>query len=171
MRFQDFWSLVEKHPWIPRILFLLWESLEHDPISPHAIADCLSPKALRGVEIDLFDWENLNLNEIRSDSSDNSERNQLGIGIYHSTYWHRLETTDLPFTRRTSNQDPGLEKLTVQQLLQIVMDSGGVVDAVVKMTLIIDFKRPKNMIEAIREIIGGEDLPDIHLYAIYMPPF
>jgi len=176
MKYQDFWSLVEKHPWLPRVLFLLWELLERDPPWPHAIHDCLSPKALERVKIVFLQWEDLDLKATLGNCRDDGEgvdgrRMPQEVSISHDVYCHRPETPDLPFTLRISNQEPIYNELTVQELMGVVQKRGCVVDAVVKLTRIVELSRPHNLTEALIDLVKGGDYPETNIYEIYRPPF
>jgi hypothetical protein len=145
MDFVNFWKIVRKHPWIPRILVGAKQILvEQSETTPTLIDHLFGIDAVENeIEYIVFKpWSKLDLAAkheqltARDEDNENETAGTLSKHTSHYCYWHR-PTKQRPFTNHITNSDmdnlsksPNTRK-NVRQLIETVTEQGGVIDAVV----------------------------------------
>lgn len=183
MDYQEFWVLVEKHQWLPRILNNFFRALKDSQTDPYVIADFLSLSALKNnVDYIVFHpWESLDLESRPEKDTAEREMDKIHIegyrGVSYYCYWHLQNENG--FARDLCSQ-AGSEQhindvagdITVADLIKVVTEKGGIVDAIVKFSqLEVEASIGETREEKLLNTIFGEgDIAFRRAYDIYLPP-
>lgn len=178
MKPNEFWKLVEKHPWIPRILIGFTDQIGLFPRKPNVIAEYLSFSAIReriGF-ISFRPWSSLDLMEMpyrmrkETENPQDLSTHAKGEAIFHLCCFHRLGSYG-DFSDCISNE--AKDNQSLNDLIKGAVASGGIVDAVVRVheaMLIRDF--PADIVMG--KILNLEEDPTSynyrHGYEIFLPP-
>jgi hypothetical protein len=172
MDFTDFWPLVEKKSWLPRIFELFWCRVGEDlPLTPQCITKSFSPKALERIFISFGNWNELDMHAVYADKSSSGESPEgkwaESSRTYYSIYWHKKRKDMWPLTRMESHDcsDPRYKELTLGQLMEKVYEKGGTIDVVVKVHFIHRQDLSLDPAEALAQVFLSDEA--VHLTQIY----
>lgn len=152
MDFVKFWKLVDRYPWIPRILEGTsdWNALMEGiappkgaHMMPNIIGELYGPRAIaeKIKYIAVRPWRQLDMNQTREQDQDN--RNIEGVNVYAYgelytvCYFHSSKRKEFPFTNSINNSsrskpEHSLDlKKSTGDLINQVRAAGLILDAVV----------------------------------------
>lgn len=154
MDFVNFWIIVDRHRWIPRMLIGVYERIsdEFTPSSagsldihanPNTIGDLFCPSAIEENigYIAFRDWSKLDLDATYYALSRNSRSGAFlidnEVGTFCMCFFHKPELGQAPFENRITNsvrmnpRDSKENGYSVRHLIESVHADGATLDAVV----------------------------------------
>lgn len=177
MDFKEFWMMVEKHPWLPRIL-TGWGGLKDWQKDPCVIGDFLNPSQIREVigYIAFSPWESLDQSSMHQSRSlwrkcDDGSILEIISGVDYGVFWHgdkEVQFTNALLIQKNKNADQN-----IRQIIERIVGGGGVVDLVVRIKTQYCESTPDNRGKTEPECLMEAVFRDFCFtssYELYLPP-
>ena len=179
MDFMKFWQLVEKYPWLPRILVAFNDMLKDPDISYEVVEHFLTPRAVtKGIKYIAFrPWEKLDSSLTSTGSyvelETNNQCESFEGEVYFVCYWHKTEGR--PFSLEISNFTK--DDVSIGQLIEEVSSQGGIIDVVVRV-IATEFETGpslkneecKEFGELLQMVLGLRQVSSARSYELFLPP-